>query len=36
VISAGAIILKDTIEKGVYAMGAAELSSVPSNKLRGL
>lgn len=36
VIGPGAIILKDTIEKGVYTGGAAELSKVPSDRLRGL
>jgi len=36
VISAGAIILKDTVEKGVYTVVPAELSKVPSDRLRGL
>jgi len=36
VISPGAIILKDTVEKGVYVGAAAELSKVPSDRLRGL
>jgi sugar O-acyltransferase (sialic acid O-acetyltransferase NeuD family) len=36
VIGAGALILKDTQENGVYTMSAAELSKVPSNRLRNI
>jgi sugar O-acyltransferase (sialic acid O-acetyltransferase NeuD family) len=36
VIGPGAILLKDTVEKGVYTGVAAELSKVPSDRLRGL
>jgi len=36
VIGPGAIILKDTVEKGVYTGALAELSKVPSDRLRGL
>lgn len=36
VISAGAIILKSTVEKGVYLGVVAEVSKVPSDKLRGI
>ncbi|MBD1878318.1 acetyltransferase [Coleofasciculus sp. FACHB-T130] len=36
VIGAGALILQDTQENGVYASDAAELSKVPSNRLRNL
>lgn len=36
VLGAGALILKDTQENGVYLGQAAELSKVPSNRLRGL
>lgn len=35
VISAGALILKDTVEKGVYSAVPTELSRVPSDRLRG-
>lgn len=36
VLAANALILKDTQEKGVYTTKAAELSKVPSNRLRNL
>lgn len=35
VIGAGALILNDTVEKGVYKSNAAEVSKVPSDRLRG-
>lgn len=34
VIGAGALIVQDTAEKGVYTAAPAELSKVPSNRLR--
>jgi sugar O-acyltransferase (sialic acid O-acetyltransferase NeuD family) len=34
VIGAGALIVQDTVENGVYTAAAAELSKVPSNRLR--
>lgn len=36
VIGAGAVIMKDTEENGVYKPQVAELSKVPSNKLKSL
>jgi sugar O-acyltransferase (sialic acid O-acetyltransferase NeuD family) len=36
VIGAGCLILKDTQENGVYTMPSAELSKVPSHRLRNL
>ena len=36
VIAAGAILMKDTQESGVYIAQSAELSKVPSHRLKGL
>jgi acetyltransferase-like isoleucine patch superfamily enzyme len=36
VIGAGSIIMKDTQESGVYIAQNAELSKVPSHRLKGL